>query len=265
MPIHITHEELAFLSRLIGNPHLRGLPLELSDDPAQTAALLTAAEASLRARGWVRQNEDVISIEKTVLDAVVFLATAPLVFGIRRTPLGGATISHLFYLAPTLKLHLYTDDGVYIIDAYTSEGFDAAMYAVRGVDATISDRIRYPLSQIPLQGFVGLTALAQMKDASREDVLAGLTAQNLNFEGAGTLFDLYRETWRATVNLSAWMGVDAEIDATRSTLTLLDTRQGWWQITQPTPDSVEVQPLAEYQVTGLVDAILEQTFDKSKG
>ncbi len=79
------------------------------------------------------------------------------------------------------------------------------------------------------------------------------------------LFDLYREDWEATVNLSAWLGVGAEVDATLSTLTLLDTRQGWWRIVQPTPDSVDLLPLTDYQVEGLVEAVLEHIFDAVKG
>jgi len=265
MPIHITHEELAFLSRLMGKPSLRGLPLQLPGEHDQVTRALVAAENSLRARGWLRLEGDSISLDKTVLDAIAFLASAPVVFGIRRTPRGAATDSHLFYLSHALKLHVHVDAGVYSIDTYNSDGFDDALRAVRGADSGLSGEIRPSISGMPLGGFVGLAALAQMKDATREAVLEGLSAQNLGFEQAGVLFDLYREDWEATVNLSAWLEVGAEVDATLSTLTLLDTRQGWWRIVQPTPDNVDLLPLTDYQVEGLVEAVLERIFDAVKG
>lgn len=258
MPILIGHEELAFITRMAGRPSLRGLPLQLGDD-ASTLARLSAAENSLQAKGWYKREGFTYSIENTILNTVAFLITAPVVLGIRRTVPNQPTESHLFYLSPDLRLHVDVETGFYRIDAYEPERFDEAIQAVFG-EGNRTDVERYPIQGMPEAAFVALTALAQQPDKDITTALDELAAQNLYFDAAGALFDLYRQTWQATVNLSAWIGEGQADGMPSSTLTLLDTTHGWWQLTQPTPKTVDLQPLTEDQVVGLLDNVLNHAF-----
>jgi len=45
-----------------------------------------------------------------------------------------------------------------------------------------------------------------------------------------------------------------------ATLTFLDTIEGWWQLEQPTPDTVDLIPLTDEQVGGLLDTLLNLIF-----
>jgi len=259
MSIVIGHEELALITRLTGKASLRGLPLQLGEDEATILARLSAAENSLQAKGWLRRDGLTISIEKTVLNAVGFLINAPVVLAIRRTLHNTPASSHLFYLSPELRLQVAVETGFYRIDAYESEQFDAALYAVLGQTphATVK---RYPLQNMPRQAFLGLTAAAQLADLTLDDILTQLSTQNMYFEEAPTLLDIYHHTWQATVNLSAWLGDGGEDGAPSSAVTLLDTTVGWWQLEQPTHDTVDLSPLTDEQVGGLLDTLLNRVF-----
>lgn len=259
MPILIGHEELAFISRMAGKANLRGLPLQLGDDQASVLARLSAAENSLQAKGWYRRDGLTLSIENTVLNAVGFLITAPVVLGIRRTVRNMPTASHLFYLSPDLRLHVDVETGFYRIDAYEPETFDEAIQAVFG-QTPRAEVERYPLEDIPTQAFIGLTALAQIQGQDKAEALKVLTSQNMYFEQADLLFDIYRHTWQATVNLSAWMGEGGANGAPSSTLTLLDTSDGWWQVMQTDNATVALHPLTNAQVSGLLDNVLNHVF-----
>lgn len=259
MPIVIGHEELAFISRLSGQASLRGLPLQLGDDQTAVLARLSAAENSLQAKGWYRRDGLTLSIENTVLNAIGFLITAPVVLAIRRTVQNTPTTSHLFYLSPELRLHVDVETGFYRIDAYEPEKFDEAIQAVFG-QTPRAEIERYPLTGMPTQAFIGLTALAQIQGQDKAEALDALASQNMYFEHADWLFDLYRHTWQATVNLSAWIKDGGENGAPSSTLTLLDTTEGWWQVAQPTPNTVDLIPLTDGQVSGLLDNVLNHVF-----
>lgn len=254
MPIRISHEELALVSRLIGSPALRALPLDLGADPTSQAAKLDAAESSLAARGWLRREGMTVSLETTVMNAVAFLAVAPVVLGVRRASHQGIS-ADVFYLSNTLKVHVRVGHRTYEIDACAPDALQTVLQAAI-TGEHVSDPFRQPIHNLSIKGFASLSALAHLNDLSDAKILGALDEQGTYFDSASDVLALYRKHWAATVNLSAW--VSTEHNSPSSYLTLLDTTQGWWQIAYPTPELVDLIPLTDAQVAGLSQNLYDE-------